>query len=511
MVTLHKTMAFFCFSASAFLLVFVAPSNSIQGQETESENPFDQEPVQLPEEAEGNTPATNNGKTTSQPANEAVLAAIAREIGELIPSDGDLDSSIVSKLREAAVAYRGQNMDDVLKVFEELKADSPQLPPAEIMIASLHFGARRNELGFQALEAAAKKAPGYPGVYFAFGRMALNQNRLTDAGALAEKGGKIFQKGNFTEVETNHFRRQYYQIMTLVALRQERLDDAMQLSDSFQKIAPDDTGSLALAAEVACGNGETEKSLEFLRRIRANDPNLRAPELIVAGWCNKLGRIEESTNLMRKAGSQYPDDIATQIAFANWAVSTEEFELAMAAVKKVEGSKQEETEATLWIKGQVAFAQGDYLAAERKLEKLFARNQGAEIAHQYALCMIENPDGEKKYLAQKFAEQNLKTAPNNQRALAAVGWMLYRRGEKKNSESYFLQATKGKNMAPETAYYLAHLFAERRDNENALALLKQAVSKKGYFMYRQPANELLNEVSAKLEEEQGQALPAPTG
>ena len=505
MATLHKTMAFFCFSASAFLLVFVAPLSSIQGQETKSENPFEQEPIQLPEEAK-----KTDAEATDQTIDDAALAAVIREMGEFIPSDGDLDSATVSKLREAAAAYASQNMDGVLKVLEELKAVSPQLPPAEIMIASLHFSAKRNGLGFQALEAAAKKAPDYPGVYFAFGRMALNQSRLTDAGALAEKAGKIFQNGEFTEAETNHFRRQYFQIMTLVALRQGRLKDASKLSTSFQEIAPDDTGSLVLAAEVACGNGETEKSLEFLRRMRATDPNLRAPELIVAGWCRNLGRVEEAGTLTKLAGEQYPDDAPTQIALADWAVSNEEFDLAMTAVRQAENLNQKETLATMWIKGQIAFAREDYVTAQRELEKLFAQSQGAEIAHQYALCLIENPSSEKKYLAQKLAEQNLKASPNNQRALAAFGWILYRRGEKKNSELYFVQATKGKNMTPETAYYLAHILVENGDSTSAMALLKQAASKKGYFMYRQPATELLKEVSAKLDEKAGQELPQPS-
>ena len=512
MATLRITMAFFCFSASVFLLVFAAPLNSIQGQETQSENPFEQEPVQLPEDAEKNAPAPEGAgaEATGQPADDALLDAITKEMGGLIPADGDLDSAVVSKLREAAAAYADRNMDKALKLLNELKAVSPQCPPGEILIASLHFSAQRNALGFQALEAAAKKAPDYPGVYFAFGRMALNQNRLTDAGALAEKAGRAFQNGDFAEVETIHFRRQYFQIMTLVALRQERLEDASKLSASFQKVAPDDTGSLVLAAEVACNNGETEKSLEFLRRMRASDPSLKVPELIVAEWCRALGRVEESATLMRKAVSQHPDDAATQIAFADWAVGSEEFESAMDAVKKAESANQKETLATMWIKGQVAFAKEDYETAENELKKIFAQNQGVEITHQYALCLIENADNEKKYLAHKLAEKNLKASPNNKRALAAAGWILYRRGEKKNSEFYFAQATKDKNLTPETAYYLARFFAEKGDNTNAMLLLKQAVSKKGYFMYRQPATKLLKEVSAKLDKKEGQELPQPS-
>ena len=508
MTTANKTTALVSLYVIAFLLTIFVPVRLLVAQETNGDNPFDQKPIESPSE----TGPESSQETVGNPgrSNESALAAVTKELAELIPSEGDLDPKVVSKLQDVTIAYAGRDMPRVRELLKEMNASTPLFPPVEMMVAALHFRANQNAAGFQALETAAKNAPDYPGVYFGFARMALNQNRLTDAGALVDKAGRIFGNGKFSEVETKHFRSQYYQIVTLVALKQDRLEKAARLAASFEKFAPSDARSLALSAEVACANGESEKSLTYLQRLREVKPNVRAPELIIAGWCRNFGREEESDNWMRKASSQYPDQAAIQIAVADWAITSEDFDVAMGAVEKAVKANQKELPGTLWIKGQIAFAKGDYPAAESALEQLYKINsRSAEISQQYALCLIESSDEEKRFLAQELATKNFQASPSNPRALAALGWIMYRRGEKQNAQQLFARVAQSGNMTAEAAYFLA-VFVSENEDPGADRLLENAVQKKGYFMYRKPANELLVKVKADLAEGNGQDLPKPT-
>ena len=509
MTTALKKSALSSLCVVALLLTFVASTRLSVGQETNDLSPLDQNPAQSQDGTETQSSQDADGQLGQ--SGDPTLPMAVRQLSDFIPSDGDLDPDVVSKLRVVAETYSDRDLVKVRELLAELKTSSPMFPPVEMMEAVLHFSANQNNAGFQMLETAAIKAPGYPGIYFAFGRMALNQNRLTDAGALAEKAAKIFQSGQFSAVETDHFRGQYFQIVTLIALKQGRFKEATELGAKFERLMPNDVRSLALSAEVLCANGEPEKSFEYLQRLQKIKPDVKNLELIIAGWCRNLGRQRESDDWMRRAGRQYPDKPSVQIAVADWAVTLEDFEMAAKAVENAEKANGKESPATLWIKGQIAFAKGDYPAAEGELEQLYESNKtSSEISHQYALCLIESSDEEKKYLAQELATQNLQASPTNPRALSALAWIMLRRGEKQNAQQLFARATKNGNMAADTAYYLARFVSENGDDPGALNLLEQAVQRKGYFMYRKPANELLKTIKAKLAEESGEDLPKPT-
>ena len=504
MLTAYQKLTFSRLAFIVLLPAFFLPPITVSGQE--SENPFEQTPIN----PDAGSVANGQSSQVSE-ANNAGLEIVARELGELIPSDGELDPAVVAKLKAIATAYTGSDMKIVGGLLDSLKADTANFPPVEIMIASLHFRASRNNLGFQALELAAKNSPNYPGVYFAFGRVALGQNRLTDAGALAEKAGRIFREGEYSEAEKNHFREHYFEIVTLVALRQERLEEAARLAESFEKVAPDNPKSLALSAEVFCNQGETEKSLAKLRRLRELQPNTRVPELIVAGWFRKLGRKDEAKRLMNQAAGQYPSEFDVQVEVADWAVTAEDFALALAAAEKAEKVKGEETQAIQWVRARIAFANGEYEVAERMCEQLFkSNNRAIGIVHQYALCLIESSDGEKKFRAQELATQILRQSPDNPLAMATLGRILYVRGETQNAEKLLLQAAQRKPLAAETAYYIASALADKGDEGAAVALLDKALKTEGYFMYRKRANELLNIVSKKIAEKSEPEQPKPT-
>src|SRR5262245_21990668 len=81
---------------------------------------------------------------------------------------------------KAESLFRDGKIDDALKQFQEAVKKHPQLPPAELMLARLHFNAGQPGPGRARLERAIADAPSHPEVYLTNASQALAEGRLTD-------------------------------------------------------------------------------------------------------------------------------------------------------------------------------------------------------------------------------------------------------------------------------------------------------------------------------------------
>src|SRR5688500_8262896 len=81
---------------------------------------------------------------------------------------------------KAEALFRDGKIDEALKQLHEAVKKHPQLPPAELMLARLHFNAGQAGPGRARLEKAIAESPGHPEVYLANGSQALAEGRVTD-------------------------------------------------------------------------------------------------------------------------------------------------------------------------------------------------------------------------------------------------------------------------------------------------------------------------------------------
>ena len=87
----------------------------------------------------------------------------------------------VPELNEAQTAYEDGDFGATLKHLQAAVDAQPNLPPAELMLARMHFSRKLSTAGRALLEKAAVKHRNHPEVYLLFGGLALAEGRMTDA------------------------------------------------------------------------------------------------------------------------------------------------------------------------------------------------------------------------------------------------------------------------------------------------------------------------------------------
>ena len=438
-------------------------------------------------------PLTRPSERDAANANrQRVIQTIVEELAALIPGGVDAGTDQAKGLLEIAnrfVERDGKGLEEALDKLEQIE---PALPPRGLLMAGIHFVLNNGQVGQQLLEQAAVKHPDHPAISLAFARLAIAQNRLTDALALAEKGVRQLESAADTlnETQRRHYQLQLLDVRSLVAMRQGRYDDALQRVQQWETLKADDPKMLIKRAEIEFHRGNIETSQEYIAKFRSVTPNSLPSELILARWYRAKGDLDGLATWIQKAANQYPDNDTVQLEYANWALGNEDFTRASKAIQDVE-ARSGESPTTQLMKGRIAFAQGAYGLAETIFDELNQQQPNSfDIANMLGLSLAESADPEKQTRAIQIAQRNLQSLPNSQVAQAALGWALLKKGDLQNARAIFTRVARMPQLAPEIAYFMASLLEQEGKTAQAKIVLEPALEQQGLFLYRKPAEEL---------------------
>ena len=187
--------------------------------------------------------------------------------------------------------------------MEKLEAANKRIPPTKLLLAAMAYAVGDSNSGKRLLEAAAISDGDYPDIYFSFARLALGQNRVTDADALADKALLAIQSSDsaFDSEQIDHFKRRYYDAKYQVAKGRGKMDDAKAAVAELVAIAPDAAQTLVARAEVAFEANEMDNALGFLRKIdqQQTGDSFRPAEVTLASWLQRKGKIDEAGAVLK--------------------------------------------------------------------------------------------------------------------------------------------------------------------------------------------------------------------
>jgi tetratricopeptide (TPR) repeat protein len=149
-----------------------------------------------------------------------------------------------------------------------------------------------------------------------------------------------------------------------------------------------------------------------------------------------------------------------------------------------------------FFRGLVALCQKDYRTAESYFESAMGRSSGNvfPISNNLALALIEQQDPKKNGRAVEYAETNAKQFPKSANALSTYAWVLYRVGRLDDAEKAVRAAVAAGPVSVDTAYYSARVAVDRGRKDEAKKTLETALKASGRSMFRQDAEELLNQL-----------------
>ncbi len=448
---------------------------------------------------------TGSAAGTGEAAKNAQLESVYQELSNLVPGGVAPGSGAEKSLKAAIDLFANRKPLEAQQLLKDSAAADANFPPADLMLAAMAYAINDNKSGKLLLEQSAANNGDYPDVYFSFGRLALSQQRFTDAEANAELGLQKTNGGSFNQNQLDHFKRRYYEIKFQTAKSRGKLDFAKQYLQQLESVAPKSSQTLVGKAEMAFEEKNIDQAMEFLNQLNSvSQGEPQVPQLVIASWFQRKGKVQNADLWIKKAAAENSDNANVQIASAKWSLNREKFSDTLRAVKSLE-SISGETNLSKEIRAKVAFAQGAYATAEETFDALLAANPGnIDYANMLALSMIQSTDQEKQKGALELARKVAGAQQNSPTALSSLAYVMLKSGETEGARSLLARVAQIPNPSPDVSFIMAYMLAETGQMPQAKSVLEKVLTAKGLFLFRGEAQKLLQSVG-----QASQGLPTP--
>ena len=190
-----------------------------------------------------------------------------------------------------------------------------------------------------------------------------------------------------------------------------------------------------------------------------------------------------------------PRIFKTRLTAAQWALETKSFDQARQqadiAIKLDPTSVQAKV-----LAGNIALFQKDYPAAIKYFQEVLTLEpQNFTASNNLALALCDQGGEKNIQLAGQYATINAKLYSNRAEPYSTLGWVLFKMNRLREAEQALPCAASGGRMVPpDTAFYLANVYAATKRGAEAKRLLESALQSKGLFSERDAAQALLNKL-----------------
>lgn len=425
---------------------------------------------------------------------EQVFEALLQELLAMVPKKLAKDSEPRKAIEGVVTAFQLREFKRASDLLDDVVAKNSGFPPADLLKATLSYAVRDAKNGLVLLEKAAIDHPKYPGVYNAFARLALNEGRISDSLALFEKGAGLIKDSALDEDGKKFFEQQCLDGMIDIAMRQRRLTDARSYLQRQIASLPGDSKVLMSFAELEFLEKNIDKSLEYLNQIRSKVPGARAGESVVAAWFDQQGDRENAGKWIKIAAEKYPQDPQVLLELAAYLINIEDFPKASSLVGEAEKLSRESL-LSRSLKARIAFCNMSYGIAKTHYKALAeGQENNFDPANMYVLSLIESANEEEKKLAQQIATSTFRALPDNMVALATLGYVQLKSGDLEQAKTIFGKLAINSGLSPEIDFFLASFYEAVGEKDKALPLLEAGVKREGLFLYRKPAQQLLDKL-----------------
>lgn len=192
--------------------------------------------------------------------------------------------SRIPEIKQAAERFREGKLDEAFGLLQQAVELHPKLPPARFFLAMLYLTHNRLAPGRLLLEQACVERPDCPAVYLAFGQLALQQRRLTDA-SLHYRKVLSLTNGNTKDDkrQPSYLIRCHHGLATIAELR----DDANTAAEQWTKlltIEPKNSQARVRLARCYFRLEQHRQAFAQLNTARQTTQSLDHPAVSMARW-----------------------------------------------------------------------------------------------------------------------------------------------------------------------------------------------------------------------------------
>ncbi|MCX7427717.1 MAG: tetratricopeptide repeat protein [Planctomycetia bacterium] len=400
----------------------------------------------------------------------------------------------IPEIAEAVTLFRNRDVAGAYAKLQAAVKNRPELPPAELIMVQFFVSARQEDAVRGWLEKAVVAAPNDPEAYVLLGQEAMQNQRMAEATLLFDKAKTLLAsfKGN-DKRKADLAAATESQLARLAMGRQDWATAQTHLQDLL-KLQPDSAAALQMLGRTLFEQKKPEEALEKLKAAKVADPKVLTPEAVLAQWYEQVTPPdrENATKYMIAALTAQPKDFRTRLNAADWAFKAGEFDQARAQIDIALTLDANSPEAKL-LAGNIAIYQKDYPTAEKCFKQVLVESPSNFAAsNNLALALCEQDDKAKQELALQYAKMNAQLYQKEVEPLSTLGRVFFRLGRMAEADQVFRQvAASGKSLSPDTAFYIADLYAATNRADDAKKLLENALKTTGpLFSLRKEAEAL---------------------
>jgi tetratricopeptide (TPR) repeat protein len=401
----------------------------------------------------------------------------------------------VPEIDQAIVQFKKGDYEQCLSLLKTAAASRPDLFPAQVLFAKLCLLMDQPAMGRAALEQAAIDNPRLPETYLVFGRLALQDNRLTDAQLQFDKAMALAASGAWSDRWKHDFLVDAHAGLTEVAEQRKDWPAAAANLAAWLELEPKNGRARQLLAEALFRQGQRDKVQAVLEQAVKHDPSLEPAAILMGRLLTEVGDRQKAAEWMEYAVKSAPENPRVHLGYATWLLEQNQVERAKSEVE-VAARLDPASSEPKGLRGIIAWQLKDYQTAEQIFQALHLESPANLTANNYwALAMAEQPETAKHQRALQVAQLNARLHPNSTEALTTVGWVAYRLGQLDQAEQSLRAAIASRRGSSETAYYLARVLADRQKNDEVPELLKISLAAPGRFAFRNEAQAWLDQLT----------------
>lgn len=393
----------------------------------------------------------------------------------------------VVELTEAQRAFKAGDLKLCQEKLRLAYANNPHMAPPKLLLANLYVANGQVGVGRRLLEEVAIAHPTRPEVYLLFGRLALYDGHVTDAALNFEKALALPMPSNWKDEQREYVQRTCLEGRTAIAQRRRDWKGAAELLQQQVEADPKNTALRDRYAMTLFRGGELDRAFEQFDVAHLQDNKMNPPEVSMAVMHVQKGEYDKADKWFAKALASHGED--GQVHFERsiallYADRTEE------ADKHAAKAAELGLDAPLLSihRGHIAVQKGDWAEAEKFFRTALkdSPDNPATMA-KLALALVEQNDAAKKQEAVKLADAAAEQGNNTVEAVAALGWVYYRTGDKEKAAPLLEAAGKHPAADPTALFFYARWLVEAKESEKAqqvAQLLSERIEEPGLFALR---------------------------
>lgn len=408
----------------------------------------------------------------------------AAEYADVARGVADFNAGNVGLAREQLVAAAGRH---------------PELPPADVLMALLHFSANQRAEGEAALDRAILDHPTDPEAFVIVADLAMRERHAAVAQLGYDRARSVLE-----QFEGNAWRERVLQIriaagMASLEESRGRHAEAVAQLERWAEFDPENPLVHGSLGRERFRSEDFDGARAAFARLQELQPD--APPVAIA-----MGRLysdadmpEQALKSMQEAVERYGEDIRTRLTVAEWAVEHGLIELARTNVEAALALEQDSVSVRV-LQGRIARLESDRDRAESILTAAILKYPNSfSVANELARTLALSDDAGKRQSGLEYARRNHqlvrdRTTGAGREAILTYAWLLLKNDQAEQAETILHTLPDGSPVSAENAYYAGAIYAARNRLQLATQTLRAALAGDVAFPEREAAERLLEEL-----------------